>query len=123
MSVTFRTDRNNNPTAMTTDVAKSGGLIQGQDYEQGEPFTVPEANGHLFYTAKLIGDPLALTIKVIDKIGFCVGSNPYRPRWTYINLPYDLWASLSPDQKRRTIGSMYECENAPGVGTMAHLFT
>jgi hypothetical protein len=30
----MRTERNNNPTAMTTDVARSLGLVEGVDYIQ-----------------------------------------------------------------------------------------
>src|SRR5690606_29301575 len=32
----FRTDRNNNPTAMTSDVARSLGLVEGKDYIVGD---------------------------------------------------------------------------------------
>lgn len=114
---TFRTDRNNNPTAFTTDIAKEGGLVFGQDFTQGESFG---AGGGQLFTAKLIGDPIALTVRVIDKIGFRVGSDPFKPRWTYINLPYDIWKSLAAAQKAQVIGDMYKCE---GGTEMAHLFT
>ena len=116
--MSFRTDRNNNPTAFTTDIAIEAGLVQGRDFVQGDPFS-PSGNinyvngqlvGRVFYTAKLIGDPISLTIGVIDRIGFRVGSDPYKPRWTYINLPYDLWQSLTSLQKRQVIGDMYTCE-------------
>jgi len=35
----MRTDRHNNPVAMTTDVAKTLGLVEGVDYTVGDPFT------------------------------------------------------------------------------------
>lgn len=63
-----RAKRNNNPTAMTTDVAKQGWLILWKDYKQWEPFTW--ANGKIYYTAKLLWDAYELTTRVIDKIGF-----------------------------------------------------
>ena len=103
----FRTDRNNNPTAFTTDIAKEGDLIEGNEYVQGDAFSV---GNQTFFTAKLIGDPIVLTIQVIDKIGFRVGSNPFKPRWTYINIPYDLWKELTVEQKTQVIGDMYACE-------------
>jgi hypothetical protein len=104
-----RTDRNNNPTAFTTDIAKEAGLVLGTDYEVGEPFQ----DGKLtYYTAKLLGDPVALTIKVIDKIGFYT-TIPYQ-MWTYITIPYELWLSLTQQQKEYTIGYMYSQEE----GTM-----
>ena len=112
----FRTDRNNNPTAFTTAIAIEGGLVQGRDFVQGDPFGL---SPNVYYTAKLIGDPVKLTIGVIDKIGFRVGSDPYKPRWTYINLPYDLWQGLTTAQKAEVIGDMYKCE---GGTELAHLF-
>lgn len=48
----MRTDRNSNPTAMTTDVAKTGGLVLGKDYVQGDPFI--GGDGKTYYTAKLL---------------------------------------------------------------------
>ena len=62
-----RTDDNNNPTAMTVVIAHQGGLEYGTDYEQGTSFT---EEGATYYTAKLLGDPIALTSEVISKIGF-----------------------------------------------------
>ena len=34
----FRTDRSNNPTAMTTDAARAMGLTPGVDYVSGDAF-------------------------------------------------------------------------------------
>ena len=59
----MRTDRHNNPAAFTTDIAKQAGLKEGVDYTVGDKF--PDSN---LATARLIGDPVAKTIKVIDKI-------------------------------------------------------
>jgi hypothetical protein len=103
--MTFRTDRNNNPTAMIMEMASEGGLALGTDYVQGDAFT---SGTQTFYTAKLIGDPIALTIKVIDKLGFYTA--PPHARWTYIAIPYDVWLSLTPNQKQYVIWYMYHNE-------------
>lgn len=110
----MRTDQNNNPTAFTTSIAINAGLVQGTDYEIG---TVFEADGRTFYTAKLLGDPLAITIKVIDSIGFRTLDG--QPRWIYISMPHFLWLSLTLDQKINTIGWMYQQE---GGVTLRSLF-
>lgn len=110
----FRTDRNNNPTAMIVQMASEGGLVLGKDYEQGDSFT---SGASTFYTAKLLGDPVALTIKVIDKLGFY--TSPPHVRWSYIALPYALWLSLSYVQKKSVISFMYGQE---GGTTLKGLF-
>lgn len=101
----FRTDRNRNPTAFTTDIAHQGGLTEGVDYTKGDPFQV---GNEIFYTAKLLGDPIALTIKVINKIGFFNGE--FRPRWTYLQMEFALWTELSELQKKFVISLMYQAE-------------
>lgn len=101
----MRTDRHNNPTAFTTDIAKMAGLREGVDYAVGDPFS----NGQ-FKTAKLLRDPIATTIKVIDKIGFNTSSG--KPRWTYTNsIPETKnWNRLSYEQKKGVIAKMYKHE-------------
>lgn len=103
----YRTDRNNNPTAFTTDVAKEAGLIEGTDYAQGEGFVI---DSKTYFTARLLGDPIEITIKVIDKLGFrtVIG----RPRWSYIDSQPSLvfWDLLSYAQKIRIIAFMYAQE-------------
>jgi len=109
----MRTDANRNPAAFTTDIAKQAGLVLGMDYEAGDPFPAPSN----LVTAKLIGDPIAITIRVIDAIGYRTKAGA--PRWTYICLPKFVWKSLSYDQKRDVIGYHYMNE----AGTeMRHLF-
>ena len=100
--MTYRTDRNNNPTAMIMEMAAEGGLVLNTDYVQGDSF---RDGTQTFYTARLLGDPIALTIKVIDELGFYTA--PPHARWTYIALPYDIWLSLTPNQKQYVIGFMY----------------
>jgi hypothetical protein len=101
----FRTDRNRNPTAFTIDIAKEGGLVENTDYVTGDPF---EAGGRTYFTAKLLGDPVALTIKVIDAIGFYTHAGG--ERWAYIGMPQFIWEALTPDQKRDVVGEMYKRE-------------
>lgn len=116
----MRTDDNNNPTAFTTAVAAEAGLVLGKDYEQGESFTAPAGLGDIMqtlYTAKLLGDPITITIRVIDQIGFYTGW--FGLRWQYIGIPELVWVTLTPDQKRDVIGYMYERE---GGITMRKLF-
>ena len=97
----MRTDNNNNPAAITTDVAKQGGLVLGTDYVAGDPFPAPST----LVTAKLLGDPIALTIRVIDKIGYRTKAGA--PRWEYTCLPNWLWHQMTPEQKRDQIGYHY----------------
>jgi hypothetical protein len=113
-----RTDRNNNPTAFTTDVARTAGLIEGHDYVQGDSFTVPTPTGPLtLYTAKLLGDPIALTIKAIDQAGFYTHSGI--ERWSYMCMPQWLWQQQTRAIKIRIIGDMYARE---GGTELRHLF-
>lgn len=113
-----RTDRHNNPAAITTDLAHQGGLIQNTDYTQGDPFTVGSPPlAKTYYTARLIGDPIALTIRVIDHVGYYTKTGGQR--WTYIALPDFVWSSLTPDLKLRVIGFHYAHE---GGTEMAGLF-
>lgn len=110
----FRTDRNNNPTAMIVEMAHEGGLVEGTDYVQGDPFTIGNVT---YYTAKLLGDPISKTIQVIDKLGFYTEA-PHA-RWSYIAIPYHTWLSLTYFQKLYVIGFMYGQE---GGTTMKNLF-
>jgi len=100
----MRTDRHNNPTAFTTDIAKQAGLKEGVDYEVGDPFP----NNPNLKTATILGDPIATTIKVIDKIGFQTASG--KQRWSYINMPKSQWDGMTYQQKKNTIAKMYTNE-------------
>ena len=105
LNLSFRTDRNNNPAAFTTDVARQAGLVEGVDYVVGDKFV---EGGRTLYTARLLGDPVAVTIRVIDKVGFYnrVGSQ----RWVYIGIPEFVWKALSPADKKRVVHFMYKHE-------------
>lgn len=109
-----RTDRHNNPAAITVDVAKQGGLVEGVDYEIGDKFPDPSR----LRTARLLGDPVQLTIQVIDKIGYYTKAGGQR--WTYIGIPKFIWDALEPPVKKKVIGFHYEHE---GGTEMKGLFT
>ena len=110
----MRTDRNRNPAAFTVAMARQAGLKPGVDYEVGDPFQV---DGATLYTAKLLGDPVALTIQVIDRLGFYTQHGGQR--WTYIAMPPFVWDSLAGEVKRRIVGWMYGRE---GGSEMKGLF-
>ena len=109
--VGMRTDRHMNPTAMTTDVAKTGGLVEGVDYVQGDPFT--DSQGNTLYTARFLGDPIQTTIKAIDNMGFYTQSG--QQRWSYIGMSQEQWMSLTPEQKANVVKSMYQHEGGNGT--------
>lgn len=111
----FRTDKHNNPTAFTTEIARQAGLVAGKDYVVGDPFD--SGSGHILYTARLIGDAIAITIKTIDKIGFY--NSMGKQRWIYICMPNFIWNSLNYDLKVKTLGFMYQHE---GGTELKHLF-
>jgi hypothetical protein len=118
----YRTDRNRNPTAFSVDVARQAGLVFGKDYVNGSVF--PDDPG--LFTAHLLGDPIQLTIRVIDALGFVTFHRaPNVARWSYINMPKFVWDGLFSGRKRDVIGFMYECEGGtvmvplfPNYGTL-----
>lgn len=105
----MRTDRSNNPTAMTTDVAKTGGLVLGVDYKVGDPFP----NNPKLKTAILLGNPVDKTIKAIDKMGFYTASG--KQRWTHTAMSKSEWNKLSYSGKAAIIRKMYNAEGNKGV--------
>jgi hypothetical protein len=100
----MRTDEHNNPTAFTTDVAKTAGLTLGVDYEVGRPF---QDNAKMF-TAKILLNPIEVTLRVIDKIGFY--NKQGAQRWVYIAMPKFVWDGLPRETKVRVLGFMYQHE-------------
>lgn len=95
-------------------MADQAGLEPSRDYLDGDSFM---SGGQRYFTAKLLGDPIALTIRVIDALGYRTRSGI--PRWTYIEMPKFVWDSLTPELKRDVIGYHYQHE---GGETMRHLF-
>lgn len=109
----MRTDEHRNPTAFTTDIAKQAGLILHQEYEIGRAF----ADNPKMFTAKLLLNPIELTLRVIDKIGFYTKAG--KKRWEYIAMPPFVWQALSREERVRVIGFMYGRE---GGTAMKQLF-
>lgn len=104
----MRTDRHNNPTAFTTDVAKQGWLVEGVDYVKGDPFSWWD--GRVYYTAKLLWDGYEKTIKAMDNY---VNQKWYLPKWTYaakIWLTKDFWKTASYQEKINMVTKMYNNE-------------
>ena len=95
----MRTDDNRNPAAITTDIAKQAGLVLGTDYTQGAAFV---SYAHTYYTARLLGDPVAQTIRVIDAIGYYTHAGAQR--WTYIAIPAFVWADAVAGSEARRGG-------------------
>lgn len=105
----MRTDRNNNPTAFTTDIARQAGLREGVDYTRGDAFP----GSRTTFTARLLGDAADITRRVIDRIGFYTGSG--QQRWSHTAMPKGQWDRLSTAQKNQIIASMYKREGGSGV--------
>lgn len=99
----FRTDRHNNPLAVTVDVAKQAGLVEGVDYLKGDPFK--GSDGRIYYTARLLGDPIVQSIRIIDNIGFYTASG--KQRWTHTAMKEQDWKALTFAQKVDVIRTMY----------------
>lgn len=100
-----RADRHNNPTAFTTDLAKQAGLQIDVDYSRGDSFP----NNSDMFTARLLGDPLELTMKLIDKVGFTTKSGAQR--WVYMYPDMNVaWPHLPWQGKKAVIKYMYHHE-------------
>ncbi len=112
----MRTDNNNNPTAFTVDIAHEAGLQLGVDYTPGDIFPSPSS----LVTARLIGDPIAITIRVIDRIGYFTRAG--KPRWDYIAIPRFTWGVLSLAQKCDVIGFHYMREGGTEMRKLFRLY-
>ncbi|GHW02570.1 hypothetical protein AGMMS50249_3560 [candidate division SR1 bacterium] len=109
-TVKMRTERNNNPTAMTTDVAKTLGLVRGEDYVQGDVF--PD-NPNLF-TARLLGEPVQMTMKAFNTAASSGIDIFYtkdgKARRTHTAMTNKEWYTLSDEEKKQVILSMLQRE-------------
>ncbi len=119
-----RTDRNNNPTAMTTEAARSLGLKEGVDFVRGDVF--PD-NSNL-YTAKLLGDPIKTTVKGLDTASSTPGVSAFRTqagqlRWTHTNMSNEEWNSLDEASKANVVKQMYQKEGGDGSLVVLSDFT
>lgn len=108
----MRTERNNNPTAMTTDVAKSLWLVEWVDYTIWDPFT--SGSGSTLYTAKLLWDPVETTIKALDTAAstgrWAFYTSGWKQRWSHTAMSDQKWLSLSDEEKRNVILNMLQKE-------------
>ena len=111
----MRTERNNNPTAMTTDMAKMLWWELWVDYEIWDAFTT--SSWTTLYTAKLIWDPIETTIRLIDR-WIANGIDPFyranwQPRWSYLSsiwITKDKWSKMNDEQKAEVIAKMLQHE-------------
>ena len=113
-----RADAHNNPTAFTVAIARQAGLKQHEEFTYGEVFpgvNFPAKDDEI--TARLIGDPLEITIRVIDQVGFYTRGSQLR--WNYVAIPREVWLNLSPIFKAGVISGMY---NREGGIEMRNLF-
>jgi hypothetical protein len=111
----MRTDRHNNPTAMTTDVAKTLGLVEGKDYTKGDAFP----NNPNLFTARLTGDGVATTVKALDLAASDPNKKAFytqggQQRWTHTAMSDEAWLKMTPEQKRNAVGGMYQREGGDG---------
>ena len=109
---TKRTERNNNPTAMTTDVAKSLGWVEWVDYTVWDSFTTED--GKTLYTAKLIGDPIEKTIELLDNAAqtwrWAFYTKWWAKRWNHTAMSDAQWLALSPEEKQAVVLQMLQRE-------------
>lgn len=103
---TKRTERNNNPTAMITAKAKQLGWVLWVDYEIWDSFVW--SDGRTYYTARLIGDPIETTIRLLDRWLEKWLANIFSG-WTYASklwLNNEVRRNATPDEKREIIYNM-----------------
>ena len=109
---TMRTERNNNPTAMTTDVAKSLGAVEWVDYIQWDSFK--SGNWATLYTARLLWDPVETTIRIFDNAASkwipIFYTQKWAQRWSHTAMSNEQWMSLSKEKKKEIIAAMLQRE-------------
>ena len=110
--MSYRTDRNMNPAAFTVDIAKQAGLVEGTDYVPGDAFPAPST----LVTAKLLGDPIQLTIRVINAVGYYTKAG--QARWEYISMPGFVWAYLDFATKKKVIAFHYAREGGVALAPL-----
>ena len=110
----YRTERNNNPTAMITAYAKELGGVLWEDYEIGDSFIWTDKNWNpiTLYTARLIGDPVEKTIELLDR-WLANGMPNIFKWWTYASelwLNNNVWRNATEGEKRKIIEKMLKRE-------------
>ena len=107
---TMRTERNNNPTAMTTDYAKMMWLELWVDYEIWDSFV--GWDWRTYYTAKFIWDPIEVAIKAFDR---WATNNVFAKEWGvlwhwHLWISNQKWLTLSDAEKREGIYKILQKE-------------
>ena len=110
---TMRTERNNNPTAMTTDVAKSLWLVEWEDYVKWDSFK--DKNWNTLYTAKFLNDPVETTIKALDNWANSSSTHAFYTaggdqRRSHTAMSDNEWLAKTPEQKQETVLKMLQRE-------------
>ena len=110
---TMRTERNNNPTAMTTDVAKSLWLVEWEDYVKWDSFK--DKNWNTLYTAKLLNDPVETTIKALDNWANSSSTHAFYTaggdqRRSHTAMSDAEWLAKTPEEKQETVLKMLQRE-------------
>lgn len=113
----MRTERNNNPTAMTTDYAKMMGLELGVDYEIWDSFIGED--WRTYYTAKFIWDPIEMAIKAFDTwAANNVFANEGWVLWHWhLGISNKQWLAMTDGEKREVINKILKKE----WGNMANM--
>lgn len=106
----MRTERNNNPTAMTTDYAKMMWLELWVDYEIWDSFI--GGDGRTYYTAKFIWDPIEMSIKAFDR---WAANNVFANEWWvlwhwHLWISNQQWLNMTDGEKREVINKILKKE-------------
>lgn len=106
----MRTERNNNPTAMTTDYAKMMWLELWVDYEIWDSFI--GGDGKTYYTAKFIWDPIEMSIKAFDR---WAANNVFANEWGvlwhwHLWISNQQWLNMTDGEKREVINKILKKE-------------
>ena len=106
----MRTERNNNPTAMTSDVARSLWGVEWEDYIVWDAF---QDNPNL-HTAYLLGDPIETTIRLLDRAAttgrWAFYTKGWKQRWTHTAMTDEAWLNLSAEEKKNVVLKMLHNE-------------
>ena len=106
----MRTERNNNPTAMTTDYAKMMWLELWVDYEIGDSFVW--SDWKTYYTARFLWDPVETAIKAFDR---WAANNVFANEWWvlwhwHLGISNQQWLNMTDKEKREVIDKILQKE-------------
>ena len=106
----MRTERNNNPTAMTTDYAKMMWLELWVDYEIWDSFIWWD--WRTYYTARFLWDPVETAIKAFDR---WAANNVFANEWWvlwhwHLWISNQKWLSMTDKEKREVIDKILQKE-------------